>query len=46
MHHYRGLGDPYFVRGHYVVKVAGRFGRPLFIEVDPYTGAFIGEFRA
>jgi hypothetical protein len=46
MHHYRWLGDPTFVRGHYVVKVAGRFGRPLFVEVDPYTGAFIGEFRA
>ena len=45
MHHYRGLGDPIFVRGHYVVKVAGRFGRPLFVEIDPYTGAFIGEFR-
>ncbi len=43
MHHYRWLGDPAFVRGHYVVKVAGRFGRPLFVEVDPYTGAFIGE---
>ena len=19
-HHYRGIGDPYFVRGHYVVR--------------------------
>jgi hypothetical protein len=46
LHHYRWLGDPYFVRGHYVVRVAGRFGHPLLIEVDPYTGAFIGEFRA
>jgi hypothetical protein len=45
MHHYRGLGDPIFVRGHYVVKVAGRFGRPVFVEIDPRTGAFIGEFR-
>jgi hypothetical protein len=44
-HHYRWLGDPVFVRGHYVVKVAGRFGHPIFVEVDPYTGAFIGEFR-
>ena len=24
----------------------GRFGRPIFVEIDPYTGAFIGEFRA
>lgn len=45
-HHLRGLGDPYFVHGHYVVKVAGRSGHPLFIEIDPYTGAFLGEFRA
>ena len=44
-HHYRGLGEPSFVHGHYVVKVAGRFGRPHFVEVDPYTGAFVGEFR-
>jgi hypothetical protein len=44
-HHYRSLGNPLFVRGHYVVKVTGRFGRPLFIEVDPYTGRLIGEFR-
>jgi hypothetical protein len=45
VHHYRGLGDPVFMRGHYVVKVMGHFGRPVFVEVDPYTGAFIGEFR-
>lgn len=45
MHHYRGLGNPAFVRGHYVVRVAGRFGRPIFVEINPYTGAFIGEFR-
>ena len=45
-HHLRSLGDPYFVRGHYVVKVAGRFGHTQFIEIDPYTGAFLGEFRA
>ena len=44
-HHYRGLGDPTFVRGHYVVKVSRHFGRPLFVEIDPYTGALIGEFR-
>ena len=45
-HHYRGLGDPIFVHGHYVVKVLGRFGRPHFVEIDPYSGAFLGEFRA
>lgn len=43
--HYRGLGDPYFVRGHYVVRTVNRFGRTVFVEVNPYTGAFVGEFR-
>jgi hypothetical protein len=43
--HYRGFGDPYFVRGHYVVRSFDRFGRTVFVEVNPYTGAFIGEFR-
>ena len=43
--HYRGFGDPYFVRGHYVVRTINPFGRTVFVEVNPYTGAFIGEFR-
>jgi hypothetical protein len=44
-HHYRWLGEPTFVRGHYVVKVVGRFGHPAFVEINPYTGALIGDFR-
>jgi hypothetical protein len=44
-HHYRRIGDPHFVRGHYVVRGINPFGQPVFVEVDPYTGAFIGEFR-
>ena len=40
-----GIGDPYFVRGHYVVRTVNRFGRTVFVEVNPYTGAFLGEFR-
>ncbi len=43
--HYRIIGDPYFIRGHYVVRSLNRFGRTVFVEVNPYTGAFIGEFR-
>jgi hypothetical protein len=43
--HYRGIGDPYFVRGHYVVRTINPFGRTVFVEVNPYTGAFLGEFR-
>ena len=44
-HHYRVIGTPYFVGHHYVVRTVNRFGRPVRVEVNPYTGAFIGEFR-
>ena len=40
------LDDGIFLRGHYVVRSYDHFGRLVFVEVDPYTGAFIGEFRA
>jgi hypothetical protein len=45
MRHIRFAGDPYFVRGHYVVRSFDRFGRATFVEVNPYTGAFIGFVR-
>jgi hypothetical protein len=45
LRHYRMVGDPYFVRGHYVVRSVNRFGRTVFVEVNPFPGAFIGEFR-
>ena len=45
LHHYRAFGDPVFMRGHYVVRVMGRFGHPLFVEINPYTGALVGEYR-
>jgi len=45
-HHYRFMADPIFIRGHYVVKSFNWRGRPVFVEINPYTGAFIGEFRA
>ena len=44
-HHYRAIGTPLFMHGHYVVKSFNRFGRVVFVEVNPYTGAFMGEFR-
>ena len=44
-HHYRTIGAPYFVGRHYVVRSVNRFGRIVLVEVNPYTGAFIGEFR-
>jgi hypothetical protein len=34
-------GGPMFVHGRYVVRAHDQFGRTLFIQVDPYSGAFI-----
>ena len=39
------VGDPYFYRGHYVVRSYNRFGHVVFVEINPYTGGFIGEIR-
>jgi hypothetical protein len=44
-HRYRMIGDPYFVHGRYVVRTHDRFGRIVFVQVNPYSGAFIGEVR-
>jgi hypothetical protein len=44
-HHIRYAGMPYFVRGHYVVRSFDGFGRARFVEVNPYTGAFVGFIR-
>ncbi|HEY4941666.1 MAG TPA: hypothetical protein VII56_09560 [Rhizomicrobium sp.] len=43
--HMRYMGEPYFLRGHYVVRSFDRFGRVAFVEVDPYTGRIIGFIR-
>jgi hypothetical protein len=40
-HRYRVMGDPFFMHGRYMVRVHDRFGRPVLVQVDPYTGAFI-----
>ena len=45
LHRVRYFGNPYFVRGHYVVRSQDRFGRPAFVEVNPHTGAYIGVIR-
>jgi hypothetical protein len=44
-HRYRMIGEPYFVHNRYVVRTHDRFGRIVFVQVDPYSGAFIGEVR-
>jgi hypothetical protein len=45
IHRIRYVGNPYFVRGHYVVRSFDRFGHVTFVEVNPYTGRFIGFIR-
>jgi len=42
-HHYRMIGDPVFVHGRYVVRTHDRFGRIVFVQVNPYSGRFMGE---
>jgi hypothetical protein len=45
-HHFnRFVGDPYWYQGRYVVRTYDRFGHVVLVEVNPYTGGFIGEFR-
>jgi hypothetical protein len=43
--HYRVIGDPYFVHDRYVVRTHDRFGHLVFVQVDPYSGAFVREVR-
>ena len=43
--HYTVIGEPYFVRDRYVVRTHDRFGRLVFVRIDPYSGAFLGEVR-
>jgi hypothetical protein len=38
-------GDPYWYRGRFVVRSFDRRGRAVMIELNPYTGAFIGIAR-
>jgi len=38
-------GDPYWYRGRYVVRTYDRWGNLIFVEVDPYTGDFLGVVR-
>jgi hypothetical protein len=44
-HRLRTVGDPFFARGHYVVRCFDGRGRVVFAEVNPYTGGFIGFIR-
>jgi hypothetical protein len=39
------IGEPYFIHDRYLVRTHDRFGRIVFVQVDPYSGAFIREVR-
>ncbi len=44
-HRFVGIGNPYFLRGQYVVRSQDRFGRIVLVRLDPWTGRFIGTVR-
>jgi hypothetical protein len=45
LHRFVGIGNPYFLRGQYVVRSHDRFGRVVLVRIDPYTGRFLGVVR-
>jgi hypothetical protein len=45
LHRYVGLGDPYFLHGRYVVRSHDRFGHTVLVQVDPWSGRYIGIVR-
>lgn len=44
-HRFIGIGNPYFLRGQYVVRSHDRFGRTVLVRLDPWTGRFLGVIR-
>ena len=44
-HFNRWDGDPYWFQGRFVIRTYDRFGRPIIVELNPYTGAFVGVIR-
>lgn len=45
-HHFnRWDGAPYWFQGRYVVRSYDRYGRAVFVEMNPYTGGFVGVVR-
>jgi hypothetical protein len=38
-------GAPYWYQGRYVVRTYDRYGRVVFVEMNPYTGGFVGVVR-
>jgi hypothetical protein len=44
-HFKRWDGAPYWFQGRYVIRSYDRRGRPVIVEMNPYTGSFIGIVR-
>ena len=44
-HYSRFIGDPYWFQGRYVVRTYDRWGNVIFVEIDPYSGDFLGVVR-
>jgi hypothetical protein len=44
-HFYRWQGDPFWFQGRYVMRTYDRFGQVVLVEVNPYTGGFVGVIR-
>lgn len=43
--YYRWDGAPYWYQGRYVVRSYDRGGNRVFVEMNPYTGGFVGVIR-
>ncbi len=43
--YHRWEGAPYWYHGRYVVRTYDRWGRVVFVEVNPYTAGFVGVVR-
>jgi len=40
--HFHRFGVPQYHRGHYGVHAYDRYGRLVFVNVNPYTGSYLG----
>jgi hypothetical protein len=45
-HNYnRWQGEPYWFHDRYVIRTYDRFGHVIFVELNPYTGDYMGVVR-
>ncbi len=43
--YHRWSGEPTWYRGRYVIRSYDRWGRAVYVEMNPYTGGFVGVVR-